>query len=98
MSILEPYEILRRPIVTEKSGAQSDTLHRYTFEVDLRANKTQIEQAVERVFSVKVLAVNVMHVRGKVRRRGKVTGRTRGWKKAVVTLQAGQTIQFFEGV
>jgi len=92
------YEILRRPILTEKSNLQSDYLHRYTFEVDKRANKLQIKDAVERVFNVKVLAVNVVNVRGKARRMGRIEGHTEAWKKAIVTLVAGQTIQFFEGV
>jgi large subunit ribosomal protein L23 len=95
---MDPYEILRRPIVTEKSGFQSDNLHRYTFEVDVRANKHQIRDAVEQVFSVQVLAVNVINVRGKQRRWGKIVGRTKDWKKAIVTLAPGQSIQFFEGV
>ena len=95
---MDPYEILRRPIVTEKSGFQSDNLHRYTFEVDVRANKHQIRDAVEQVFSVQVLAVNVINVRGKQRRWGRIVGRTKDWKKAIVTLAPGQSIQFFEGV
>jgi len=95
---MDAYEILRRPIVTEKSNLQSDTLHRYTFEVDVRANKEQIRDAVEHVFNVKVLAVNVTHVRGKQRRWGRILGSTKDWKKATVTLAEGQTIQLFEGV
>lgn len=95
---MNPYEILKRPILTEKSNWQSDNLHRYTFEVDARANKLQIKEAVERVFNVQVLTVNVMIMRGKQRRWGRIMGRTRDWKKAVVTLAPGQTIQFFEGV
>lgn len=95
---MDPYEVLRRPILTEKSSFQSDNLHRYTFEVDVRANKRQIRDAVEQVFNVQVLAVNVMNVRGKRRRWGRIVGRTKDWKKAVVTLAPGQSIQFFEGV
>ncbi len=95
---MNPYEILRRPILTEKTGQQSDELHRYTFRVDVRANKLQIKEAVEHAFNVKVLAVNVINVRGKARRWGRIPGRTEAWKKAVVTLSPGQTIQFFEGV
>ena len=94
---MNPYEVLRRPIVTEKSNLQSDYLNRYTFEVDVRANKHQIKHAVEQVFDVQVVAVNVMNVRGKERRLGRVVGRTRDWKKAIVTLASGQTIQLFEG-
>ena len=91
------HEVLRRPIITEKSGLQSEYLNRYTFEVDVRANKHQVRDAVEHVFDVQVVSVNVMNVRGKSRL-GKVTGRTRDWKKAIVTLAPGQSIQFFAGV
>jgi large subunit ribosomal protein L23 len=95
---MDPYEILKRPIVTEKSSFQSDSLNRYTFEVDVRANKRQIKEAVEKVFNVEVVGVNVMNVRGKRRRWGRIVGRTRDWKKAVVTLAPNNSIQFFEGV
>ena len=91
------YEVLKRPIVTEKSSYQSGSLHRYTFEVDRRANKHQIKQAVEEVFGVSVTAVNVINVRGKTRRRGRQTGRTPDWRKAIVTLVPGDTIELFEG-
>lgn len=96
--MMNPYEVLRRPILTEKSNLQAEYLHRYSFEVDTRANKHQIKDAVEQVFHVKVLAVNVVSVRGKQRRLGRIEGRTPDWKKAIVTVAAGQTIQFFEGV
>jgi len=95
---MDPYEVLRRPILTEKSSFQSDNLHRYTFEVDVRANKHQIRDAVEQIFNVQVTAVNVMNIRGKRRRWGRILGRTKDWKKAIVTLAPGQSIQFFEGV
>ena len=95
---MDPYEVLRRPILTEKSSFQSDNLHRYTFEVDVRANKHEIRDAVEQAFSVQVIAVNVMNIRGKRRRWGRIVGRTKNWKKAIVTLAPGQSIQFFEGV
>jgi large subunit ribosomal protein L23 len=95
---MDPYEILKRPIVTEKSSFQSDSLNRYTFEVDVRANKRQIKEAVEQVFNVEVVGVNVMNVRGKQRRLGRIVGRTRDWKKAIVTLAPNNSIQFFEGV
>ena len=95
---MDPYEVLRRPILTEKSSFQSDNLDRYTFEVDVRANKHQIRDAVEQIFNVQVIAVNVMNIRGKQRRWGRIAGRTKDWKKAIVTLAPGQSIQFFEGV
>ncbi|MDI7275935.1 MAG: 50S ribosomal protein L23 [Anaerolineae bacterium] len=95
---MHPYEVLKRPVLTEKSNIQSDFENRYTFEVDKRANKLQIKEAVERTFQVSVVAVNVMNVPGKERRLGRRRGRTPGWKKAVVTLAPGQRIQLFEGV
>ena len=92
------YEVLKRPIVTEKTSSQVSDFHRYTFEVDKRANKHLVKEAVEEAFNVEVIAVNIMNVRGKIRRHGRQTGRTRDWKKAVVTLMPGQSIEFFEGV
>jgi len=92
------YEVLKRPIVTEKTSSLASDFHRYTFEVDKRANKHLVKEAVEEAFDVEVTAVNIMNVRGKTRRHGKQTGRTRDWKKAVVTLVPGQSIEFFEGV
>ena len=92
------YDVLKRPIITEKTSLQAGALHRYTFEVDKRANKHLVKEAVETVFSVEVTAVNIMNVRGKSRRMGRRVGRTRDWKKAVVTLKPGQSIEFFEGV
>lgn len=95
---MDAFQVLRRPIVTEKSNLQSEKLHRYTFEVDNTANKMEIKSAVESTFKVNVVAVNVRHVRGKQRRMGRIVGHTKDWKKATVTLAEGQTIQFFEGV
>jgi len=92
------YEVLKRPVLTEKSNYQSDALHRYTFEVDPRANKHQVRQAVEEIFKVTVANVNIMKVRGKNRRLGRHTGRTPDWKKAIVTVAPGESISFFEGV
>ena len=85
------YEVLRRPIVTEKSTMLSG--HRqYVFEVALGANKPQIAEAVEKAFNVHVVAVNTMNVRGKVKRMGRSRGTQPSWKKAVVTLQPGDVI------
>lgn len=95
---MNPYEVLKRPILTEKSNYQSDALHRYTFEVDRRATKIDVRRAVESIFNVTVVGVNMIHVRGKQRRFGRVVGRTSDWKKAVVTLAPGQSLKFFEGV
>ena len=94
---MHPYEVLRRPVITEKnSGLQA--LGKYAFEVVGGANKPQIKQAVEKAFGVKVTAVNVVVMRGKTRRIGRNQVLTPSWKKAIVTLQSGESIQFFEGV
>ncbi|HET6231598.1 MAG TPA: 50S ribosomal protein L23 [Longimicrobiaceae bacterium] len=92
------HEILVKPIVTEKSHDQLDRLGAYTFVVAKDANKIEIAGAVEKQFNVKVANVRTMHYAGKERRVGKYTGRKASWKKAVVTLAAGDTIELFEGV
>lgn len=92
------YEVLKRPIVTEKSNARADAYNQYTFEIDTRANKVQVKEAVEKAFNVTVLAVNIMRMPGKTRRAGRRMVRTPVWKKAVVKLAPGQRIEFFEGV
>jgi len=93
------YEILRRPITTEKSVAQSDELNQYTFEVDRRSNKHLVKEAVKTVFDVEVINVRMITVPAKKRRygRGLVVSKPM-WKKAIVTLAEGDHIQFFEGV
>jgi len=93
---VEARDILIRPIVTEKS---TDLMaeNKYTFEVDLRANKTQIKAAVEEIFNVEVEKVNTSRVRGKLRRMGRHEGYTSDWKKAVVTLKPGHSIEVFAG-
>jgi large subunit ribosomal protein L23 len=91
------YEVLRRPIITEKNTALQE-LDKYTFEVDRNADKHQIKQAVEKAFKVKVVDVNVMTIPGKTRRVGRRQVMTHPWKKAVVTLKRGQKIELFEGV
>jgi large subunit ribosomal protein L23 len=93
------YQVLKRPILTEKSDYQRDD-NQYVFEVDRRANKHQIKDAVEMLFDVEVLAVNTMIVKPKRRRLGRKTITTQpAWKRAVVTLAPGERIQeFFEGI
>lgn len=92
----EPHDILIRPVVSEKSYGLAE-LGKYTFEVAGEANKIEIRQAVEEQFHVVVTAVNTLWVRGKQRRMGRLpAGRTKRWKKAVVTLQAGDSIDIFE--
>ncbi|MCM8750577.1 50S ribosomal protein L23 [Thermomicrobiaceae bacterium CFH 74404] len=93
-------DILRRPLITEKNTRIME-MNQYTFEVAPDANKIQIKEAVERTFNVKVKKVNTMNVRGKprrrIRRRGRlpVMGREASWKKAIVTLEPGYTIDLF---
>ena len=94
---MHPYEVLRRPIVTEKSSLQGEQ-GRYTFEVHPQANKHQVKEAVEKVFDVQVVAVNIITVPGKRRRYGRHVSRPHPWKKATVRLAEGQSIGFFEGV
>jgi large subunit ribosomal protein L23 len=91
------YEVLRRPIITEKNSMLS-AQSKYIFEVSLDANKPLIKEAVEKAFKVKVTSVNVICVPGKMRRAGRRRGMTPEWKKAVVTLEPGQKIELFEGV
>jgi large subunit ribosomal protein L23 len=93
------YEVLRRPVVTEKSGQMSEQHNQYVFEVARGANKLLVKQAVERAFNVSVLEVNIMTVRPKMGHFGRrPVIKTPAWKKAVVTLAAGDRIEFFEGV
>jgi len=91
------YEVLRRPLITEKNAALQ-AQGKYAFEVAEEANKPQIKQAVEKAFTVKVTAVNVITVPGKMRRVGRRRVLTQSWKKAVVSLKPGDKIEFFEGV
>jgi len=95
--MMETHEVLRRPIVTEKTTMQIEQ-GIYTFEVDPRANKLQVKEAVERVFGVDVVSVNIINVPGKPRRWGRHVSRTPSWKKAIVKLAEGQRIELFEGV
>ena len=94
---MNTFDILRRPIITEKSTDMHER-GRYTFEVHTGATKIQIKQAVERAFDVQVASVNTMNVRGKTKRYGARPARRRSWKKAVVTLAPGASITIFEGV
>ena len=93
---LHPGEILIKPVVSEKSYHQIAE-NRYTFKVHQDAHKTQVRHAVEELFNVKVLRVNVCMVQSKPKRRGLYRGRRPGWKKAVVQVRAGDTIEIFQG-
>jgi len=94
----DPYSIILRPVVTEKSMELREIQNKVTFEVHPKANKQEIKTAVEKLFNVKVLAVNTMNVKAKKKRLGRIEGRTKNWKKAVVTLAPGHHIEFFEGM
>ena len=95
---MNPYEIIRGPIITEKGTIQKELNNQLTFEVDRRANRVEIRHAIEKVFNVRVEKVRTMQIKGKVKRLGRTMGKRRDWKKAVVTLAQGQNIEFFEGV
>lgn len=93
-----PYDIIKRPVLTEKSYDQMDK-KKYTFMVDVHANKYQIKQAVEEVFGVKVEKVNTLRQEGKLKRMGRNVGRRPSYKKAIVKLTSGsKKIEFFEGM
>lgn len=94
---MHTYEVLRRPVITEKSTALGET-GKYVFEVARGSTKPQIADAVEKAFKVNVTKVNVMRVAGKSRRMGRRIVDTPEWRKAIVTLKAGEKIAFFEGV
>ena len=91
------YDVLKSPILTEKSTTLKETANKVTFEVDRRANKIEIKQAVEKIFKVKVTDVHTMLVRGKVKRYKNLLGKRSDWKKAVVTLKPGEKVPFLEG-
>ena len=94
---MSQYDIIKRPLVTEKSNIQKETANQLTFEVDRKANRIEIRRAIEQIFNVRVASVRTMQVTGKVKRRGRILGKRRDWKKAVVTLRPGERIDFFEG-
>jgi large subunit ribosomal protein L23 len=92
------HEIIIRPLITEKTSIQKELNNQLTFEVDRRANRIEIKQAIESIFNVRVAAVKTMQITGKTKQRGRITGKRRDWKKAVVKLMPGERIDFFEGV
>ncbi|MDM8523440.1 50S ribosomal protein L23 [Desulfococcaceae bacterium HSG8] len=91
------YDIVKRPWMTEKSTKQKGMANQYSFEVDRGANRVEIRRAVEQIFNVRVAAVRTMQVKGKVKQRGRIVGKRKDWKKAIVTLMPGERIAFFEG-
>lgn len=94
---MQEREVILRPVLTEKTY-QGFEKRKYAFEVHPEANKIEIARAVEKAFKVKVEKVNTLWVKPKPRRYGRYLGKTRKWKKAVVTLEVGQKIDFFEGL
>jgi large subunit ribosomal protein L23 len=91
------YRVLLRPLVTEK-GSHLGIQNKYLFEVGYDTNKIEVAKAVESVYGVKPTKVNIIKLAGKVVRRGRFEGRRKNWKKAIVTLPAGKTIQIYEGI
>lgn len=90
------FEVIRRPIISEKSTILAEVGGRYAFEVSLKANKQEIKEAVQHLFKVKVRDVRTMIVHGKVKRVGRFETKRANWKKALVTLAEGQKIDFFQ--
>ncbi len=96
--MLHKRSVLRKPLLTEKITAAQDAFNQYFFEVDPKANKIEIKRAVEKKYEVSVLAVQTMNVRGKTKRLGRFEGRRPNWKKAIVTLKKGDTIELAQNV
>jgi large subunit ribosomal protein L23 len=92
---MDPSQVVIRPVVSEKSYVLAEA-GKYTFRVHDKAHKTQIRQAIEQLFDVKVLAVRTVSVKSKPKRRGQTSGRTRHWKKAIVQVRPGDTIPIFQ--
>lgn len=95
---MKEYDIIRGPVVTEKTTLQKELNNQLTFKVDKRANRVEIKDAVEKNFNTRVKQIRTIQVKGKVKQRGKILGKRKDWKKAIVTLMPGQRIDFFEGV
>ena len=94
---MNAYDVIQRPVLSEKAVGDIEA-GKYAFFVHPGANRTQIKDAVERVFEVEVVKINLVKVRGKMRRQGRTSGRSPERKKAIVTLAAGQKIQQLEGL
>lgn len=93
-----PYQIVKRPLLTEKSDRLRETNNQYCFEVAVGANKLEVKAAIESLFEVKVSSVRIQNRIGKAKRMGRFTGKRADWKKAIVTLKEGEVIELFEGV
>jgi len=95
---MDIYYVIKRPLITEKSTTARDEENKYLFEVDRRATKIEIRNAVEKIFKVRVLDVRTINMTGKKKRMGRITGRRNNWKKAMITLPPGSSIEIYEGV
>jgi len=91
------FDVLRAPKMSEKTLSLKEEANQFAFEVDQRANKIQIKESIEKSFKVSVLKVRTMNVRGKKKRLGRYQGLKSSWKKVIVTLKEGDTIEYFEG-
>lgn len=96
--MMDLYQVIKRPLITEKGTRQKEQSNQLVFKVDRRANKILVRNALENIFKVKVVSVRMMNVKGKERRVGRNVGRRADWKKAIVRLAPGENIEFFEGV
>lgn len=94
---MNPYDIIKRPLITEKTSIQKEDYNQMSFEVDRKANRVEIKRAIKNIFKVNVATVRTMQVKGKTKQRGRIVGKRRNWKKAVVKLMPGERIDFFEG-
>jgi len=94
---MNSYDIIKRPLITEKTNIQKENYNQVTFEVDRKANRVEIKRAIKNIFKVNVTTVRTMQVKGKTKQRGKIVGKRRNWKKAIVKLMPGERIDFFEG-
>ena len=94
---MKDYHIIIGPVDTEKTNIAREELNQVAFEVAPSANRVQIRKAVESIFNVEVNSVRTMRVKGKFKRRGRILGKRKDWKKAIVTLMPGSRIKFFEG-
>ena len=91
-------KIIKKPLITEKTTIQKEMYNQLTFEVDRQANRIEIKRAIESIFNVRVAEVRTLQIKGKTKQRGRIIGKRRDWKKAVVRLMPGERIDFFEGV
>jgi large subunit ribosomal protein L23 len=92
------YQVVQRPLLTEKGTRLKEESNKYLFRVAKRANKVEIKQAIESLFKVTVVDVRTLPVRGKAKRLGRFQGKQADWKKAIATLKAGDSIELYEGV